>query len=927
MNLIVYDASATSFKTFGLGVLGDAYGCKVTEERNGSFELTFKYPMNGPLAGVLVCGNIVGSTSNPKSGIQAFRIKSVDATINGKLSVTARHISYDMSGIPVAPFEAASLQLALSGLMSNAMIDCPFTLTSSRTTVADFEVDTPTSLRSWLGGKTGSLLDVYGGEWEFDNFTATLHTRRGSDTNVEIRYGKNLIDLEQEKNIEATYSGVIAYWDGESGLVMGAIQYCDGAYLSNKIYSLDVTGEYTEAPTTAQLNARALKYIENNECGIPKVDITLDFVQLGTLGEQVNLCDTVHVYFERLGVDATAKCIKTVWNPQLERYTEIELGEARTSLVDAVVNNAKSIETQPTMDELTEAINRATTAIKNGTGGYVRLNDTTQTGNWDELLIMDTPDPATCTKLWRWNLGGLGYSKEGYDGTYGTAITMDGEIVADFITAGTLTANIIRTGRLQALSGSSFWDLDTGELQIYLGDELLDNKLVDMIEATSDAAKVATNYLYYSSSTGLIVAEDAATDSNYVQITGNYVLIGNATKQNVYIDNDSLDIRVSDTVYATFTSSSIDLNPSGKTCAHIGYDSTIDEDGNTVRSPYYSFGIRLYDSYKDIGSYSVAEGYQTTAAGAMSHAEGKATIATGLHSHAEGSITTASGQCSHAEGWLTIASNGETHAEGYKTVASGPYAHAEGCRTKASSRCQHVFGRHNIEDAESTYVEIVGVGLNNDDDDCALNARMLDWKGNETLAGALTVGVGTQLLKTGLTLSGQGFKFTDGSGYYLRLADSMVYSDSISNNTTTLAANVCINSYLMKSTASSKRYKHDIKPITAEPELNTVQTMAVEAIEAPENDVSYHGLLDIEVVSYKYNEDYLAETDTRYLKNIPGFIAEQVEEAYPIAVDYTEDDDGNEIPEDWNPRFIIPGMLALIQELYKKVEALENGQQ
>lgn len=96
---------------------------------------------------------------------------------------------------------------------------------------------------------------------------------------------------------------------------------------------------------------------------------------------------------------------------------------------------------------LQQAIQNATNWITGGRGGYVifQLN---ADGQPDEILIMDTPSIETAQKVWRWNQGGLGYSSDGYDGPYETAITQDGAIVADFITAGTMMANIIKGGTL-----------------------------------------------------------------------------------------------------------------------------------------------------------------------------------------------------------------------------------------------------------------------------------------------------------------------------------------------------------------------------------------------------------------------------------------------------------------------------------------------
>ena len=100
----------------------------------------------------------------------------------------------------------------------------------------------------------------------------------------------------------------------------------------------------------------------------------------------------------------------------------------------------------------------------------------TDTGQPYELLILDAPSIEEAVNVWRWNVGGLGFSSNGYNGPYETAITADGQIVADFITSGTLVANIIKAGVLQSQDGSSYWDLETGEvvLRAYATTESVD---------------------------------------------------------------------------------------------------------------------------------------------------------------------------------------------------------------------------------------------------------------------------------------------------------------------------------------------------------------------------------------------------------------------------------------------------------------------
>ena len=455
-----------SFDTYGVGKLTDCITCEVKEERNGEYELTLTYPMDGVHYSEIEDRSIILAKPNYTDGLQAFRVYLITATIDGMLEVHAQHLSYDLSGIPVVPFTAQNCAAACAGLVSHAVVDCPFEVNTTVPTIADFKVDAPSSLRSWFGGREGSLLDVYGGEWGYDNYTCTLWKDRGANRGVVIRYGKNLLDINQERNISETYTGVLPFWmDTEGGnIVRAGIVNVAGTFNYRKILVLDLSSDFEEKPTAAQLTARARQYITANDIGRPNVNITLDWVQVGELTDRVDLCDTVTVIFEKLGIETTAKCISTTWDVLADRYTALEIGDVKANMPATIagLQESEKILTTSVTPSMQRAINAATALITGNDGGYVILHDGDGDGYPDELLVMDTPDISTATKVWRWNQNGLGYSASGYSGTFGLAMTANGEIVADYITTGTLDAaqatitNInasnINTGTLTAIA-------------------------------------------------------------------------------------------------------------------------------------------------------------------------------------------------------------------------------------------------------------------------------------------------------------------------------------------------------------------------------------------------------------------------------------------------------------------------------------------
>nr|DAW16781.1 MAG TPA: tail protein [Caudoviricetes sp.] len=476
-----YDGTA-DIKGNGVGALRDCISCTITEERNGSYELEMVYPVGGQHYDALALRGLIKAQPNPYAEEQLFRVYQISRPINGQITVNAAHISYDLSGIPVAPYTASTAAQALDRIKSQATVDCPYEFWTDLTTTANFAANVPSSLRSLLGGIDGSILDVYGGEYEWDNYTVKLHSKRGTDRGVSIRYGKNLTDITQEENCESVYTGVYPYWTDSDGNVKQIstspiVDVPDSQYSFTRILLLDISREYTEQPTDEQLKQYALNYIKANKIGVPKVSLKLSYAQLEqteeykgkALLERVGLCDTVHVVFERLGVDATAKVVKTVYNVLLDRYDSVELGTPRSNLASTIVNAEKNTkaEIDKTKSILQEAVDQATKLITGNLGGYVVLHSSAGNNTPDELLVMDQPDINTATKVWRWNLSGWGYSSTGYAGPYRLAATMDGAINADFLTTGTLNAEIIKAGILKSQTGDAFYlDLVSGELRI-----------------------------------------------------------------------------------------------------------------------------------------------------------------------------------------------------------------------------------------------------------------------------------------------------------------------------------------------------------------------------------------------------------------------------------------------------------------------------
>ena len=447
------------------------------------------------------------------------------------MTFNCEHISYDANGIPTDGLTVSSVsaQTAMSLALDNTYLDNNFECWSDITSANSTDIKTPCSLRNLLGGQKGSILDVWGGEYEFDNYTIKLHKSRGKDTGVIIDYGKNLTDVKQERNITDCYTCIMPYAVVKSGDTDKVIMMSEGTLPlidfenigHEKCLIVDLSSEFSEGEkvTSRTLKTKAQQYIKANDLGKPKVNITVSFVNLWQTEEykniapleRVNLCDIVTVRFVKLGVNAKAKVIKTVYDCLKEKYKSIELGDAKSNFSNTVNKQNQAINQLSTAikesnSDLRKAITNATNAITGNSGGYVVLHPAE---NPQEILIMDSPDIETAVKLWRFNQAGLGYSSNGYNGDFGLAITMDGRIVADFITTGTMTADRIKGGTL-TLGGKSD---SSGVLKV------VDENSNSILTANKNLISISGNHFTVHSD-NLTIEKDGSVSADNVNLTG-----------------------------------------------------------------------------------------------------------------------------------------------------------------------------------------------------------------------------------------------------------------------------------------------------------------------------------------------------------------------------------------------------------------------
>ena len=484
---VLYKANSTNFDTYGIGVLKDCTSCEVTEERNGAFECQFKYPIHGTLYKEITTERLVKAKPNDTAADQVFRIYRISTPINGEVTVYAQHLSYDLLGVAALQWASDSISpsLAMERVFQNTATPHNFTCQTDYSAAKAFSVSKPQSVRACLGGVSGSFLDLWGGEFEWDNFNVIHHQGRGQKTGVVIEYGKNLTDLEHENENADVYTDLLPYAvitaeDGTETVITLSevlIPIAETTLVQRKTLIRDFTEYFDELNPISEsgLRAFAYKYLSNNPLGVSTPTVKVAFEPLwkqpeyAAVLERVSLCDTVTIRHSVLGITARAKVITTVYDTLAEKYISITLGSAKANLINNVTSaESAAQEAVQKVDRfpalMNSAIKNATSLITGQSGGYVVIHTDSDNGQPYEILILDAPSIDAAVNVWRWNVGGLGFSKNGYNGPYETAITADGQIVADFITSGTLVANIIKAGVLQSQDGSSYWDLESGEV-------------------------------------------------------------------------------------------------------------------------------------------------------------------------------------------------------------------------------------------------------------------------------------------------------------------------------------------------------------------------------------------------------------------------------------------------------------------------------
>lgn len=555
----LYAAGTTAFTTEGLGALPDCISCETSTSINGVPEINIVYPLNGLHADEIWERCIIVADQDRHLSAQPYVVKVIDKSTPNVLTIYGVHYAVDVvDGIALEPYTAASLQTALASIPTYATTTVPVTITSQLVGNTDFNHAVPSSIKLALGGMEGSILDTYGGEWEFDGDEITLVSALGSNNGVIIRYGKNLQSLEMNVDWTAVYSGIYPYWvDPNTGAVtqMTSPVYSLGTFSFEKTLMLDVSDSFETAPSDADLQSAAIAYASANNLTNPKISWNVVMKELRgspeyqavALLEEVALGDTVTIFFPDFGINASARIVSERYDVVREQYSDLTIGGVRASLASTIVGQTEAVNkaVKTVQSSIADAINAATQAITGNVGGYIVtiLNASDQP---QELLIMDDPDITVAQNVWRWNAAGLGFSSTGYNGQYTTAITSDGAIVADFITAGTLDGSVIQAGTVyfsQLADDTKAYivgEVDGLRTEVTQDLDDLNNTISSQITQTADSID-----LRFQSIQQIIEDGDDANNAA-ISALNSHILIG-ANSMRFLVDGSEYELEITNT--------------------------------------------------------------------------------------------------------------------------------------------------------------------------------------------------------------------------------------------------------------------------------------------------------------------------------------------------------------------------------------------
>ncbi|MGM1412809.1 phage tail spike protein [Bacillus cereus group sp. BceL300] len=464
--ITLYKPNETDFTNNGIGALDkNIYNTTVEEELNGLFLFSFSYPLFAP-HGLEIEGMSIIKVPTP-DGEQLFRVAAPKVSM-GEITAQCYHIFYDLTENLIEDIfaETTNGNGAMNRMSAGCQYKHPFQFYSDVPKIASARIVRKNPVEALLdSSQDNSFVNRWGGELKRDNFDVKMLQNRGMDRGVVIRHKKDLLGYEGNVDWKSPITRIMP--QGFDGLFLPE-KYVDSPLINKYPHPKIKVVEFKHIKAAIGENAddedavpleeayRLLRQAAKDMFAIQKVDqpkanYNVKFQELSQTEEykdykhlqSVYMADTVTVEHQEDGIDIKAKVIAYKYDPIKKEYLDITIGNFKESFTDVSgrVDLVQEELSNMPGSILDAAKANATSLINSGFGGHVRIYP-------DRILIMDTKDEKSAKKVWQWNLNGLGYSSTGVNGPYGTAITSDGRIVADFITAGTLSGNLVQGGEI-----------------------------------------------------------------------------------------------------------------------------------------------------------------------------------------------------------------------------------------------------------------------------------------------------------------------------------------------------------------------------------------------------------------------------------------------------------------------------------------------
>lgn len=612
----IYASDDLYCNNLGLGVLTGVTDCEVTRQTNGQWECVFSIAINSQHYSKIGFGKKIKVKADEKAGYQQFRIyKITKPDLKGIVKVYCEHISYDLSRLTVKPLNLTgqSATAAISAILNNCTSQTHnFSGQGSTVTgTKNIKSDVPRTARSWLSASENSIVDLFNCELEFDNYTITAKPQIGEDNGVKILYGKNLRDVNDESNSDTAFNAIYPY-------AVVNEQYYE---LPEKVIALtnnlpfteircipvDLSEKFDENTTiTSELlrstaltyagQARLTKTNRNIKVSFEQLWNTKEYETLSAL-ERVGLGDTVYVHYGEYGIDVTARVNKIVYDVLNEKYKSIELGRARKTITETISQNREELQaaiedaSKKQKSVAQKMIEHQTALISGSEGGYV-VNTYNNQLKPEKILIMDTDNQNTATKILWLTKDGIGFSN-GINGQITTGWGIDGTFNASFITTGVLDASLVNVTNINANN------ITTGTISAnkIVGGTLVDaagnftlnlsNGKIQMVSDNSGELDIWREGITIYHSDNSVAASMFLSAANNGVLTAEHILVGTRGSERIhlYVNNNKGTITSDE---CAFTDSIGYYNDASSTYVYVISASnsgkiTVDTDYLTVR--------------------------------------------------------------------------------------------------------------------------------------------------------------------------------------------------------------------------------------------------------------------------------------------------------------------------------------------------------